>query len=344
MKTLELIQRMNKALSELLMKDPYLLEKDINERTIGHKLGTYLQNSFPEYDVDCEYNGNVQRDDKKKYIEILKDDLQRLGLLKVKEEKTDKEIIERAVFPDIIIHKRGSPNNLCIIEIKKTTSKIPIDYDQIKLKCYTSTDNGNDLNYELGAFIEFSAGIKLPTYRLTWYKNGEEISEEELISKWGDSHVPGINKFINPHNQLFPNSCIPSSIEMVLKLTGRVDPQYYDLQNQWKNRRDGDGRDFDGKTIKGLTFKAHHCPPQRGPDFPLQELFDKIDSELRAGRYIIVSLEVENIHWHNYIIYESEGDEYLAVTKGRDPEQISDVKSRIRQMQGTDIITFAPDC
>jgi len=174
---------MKKALTELLRKDAYLLKEDINERTIAHKLATYLQEGFPEYDVDCEYNGNILRDDKKKYIEILKYDLRSLGLLKEKEEGTDKEIIERAVFPDIIIHKRGSTNNLCIIEIKKTTSKIPPDYDQIKLKCYTSADNGNDLNYELGAFLEFSTGVKKPTYSLKWYKNGKEVSEEKFTGE-----------------------------------------------------------------------------------------------------------------------------------------------------------------
>lgn len=136
MRTLEPRQRIKMALSKLLSKDVYLLKEDINERTIAHKLATYLQENFPQFDVDCEYNGNVRSDDKKKYIEILKDDLRQLGLLKEKEERTDNEIVERAVFPDIIIHKRGFPNNLCIIEVKKTTSKIPPDYDQIKLNHY----------------------------------------------------------------------------------------------------------------------------------------------------------------------------------------------------------------
>ena len=174
MKDLEINDRIEIALSIVLKNDAYLLQKDINERTIAHKLATYLQYTFPEYHVDCEYNGNVLRDNGKKYIILLKEGLQRLGQLKPKEEKIDKEIIKRLVYPDIVIHKRGTPKNLCIIEIKKSTSKSPSEYDELKLKCYTSSTNGNDLKYQLGVFIEFSASVSKPTYTLKWYKNGKE--------------------------------------------------------------------------------------------------------------------------------------------------------------------------
>lgn len=175
MKDLEIKDRIEIALCIVLKNDTYLLQKDINERTIAHKLATYLQYTFPEYHVDCEYNGNVLRDNEKKYINILKTELQRLRLLRQKEEKIDKEIIERLVYPDIVIHKSGTPENLCIIEIKKSTSKIPSKYDELKLKCYTSNDNDNDLKYKLGIFIKFSAGVSTPTYNLKWYRDGTEV-------------------------------------------------------------------------------------------------------------------------------------------------------------------------
>jgi hypothetical protein len=175
MKALEIKDRIGIALSIVLKNDAYLLQKDINERTIAHKLATYLQYTFPKYHVDCEYNGNVLRDNEKKYISLLKEELQTLGLLKPKEEIIDKEIIERLVYPDIVIHKRGTTENLCIIEIKKSTSKIPSKYDELKLKCYTSSDNGNGLKYNLGVFIKFLAGVSTPTYNLKWYRNGTEV-------------------------------------------------------------------------------------------------------------------------------------------------------------------------
>lgn len=184
MKDLEIKKRIERALSVVLKDDAYLLQNDINERTIAHKLATYLQCTFSEYHVDCEYNGNVLQDNSKKYIKVLKEKLQRLGLLKEEEEMIDKEIIERSVYPDIIIHKRDTSENLCIIEIKKSTSKISSDYDVLKLKCYTSSDNGNNLKYELGIFIKFLAGVSIPNYNLKWYKNGTEITEKTLAADY----------------------------------------------------------------------------------------------------------------------------------------------------------------
>jgi len=128
---LDIKNRIEMALNIVLTKDVHLLEKNINERTIAHKLATYLQCVFPEYDVDCEYNGNVMEPDGKKHIRPLKDELINLKLLTKKEEEMiDDEIIERLVYPDIIIHKRGiQERNLCIIEIKKSNSTIPSSYE-----------------------------------------------------------------------------------------------------------------------------------------------------------------------------------------------------------------------
>lgn len=182
---LEIKERIERALSEVLNNDKYLLEEDINERTIAHKLATYLQSEFPGYNVDCEYNRNVMSEDGKKIIHALKPKLEELKPLTKKEKKIDNITIERLVYPDIIIHKRGTPeNNLCIIEIKK--SNISSDYDKLKLECYTSGDYRNNLIYKLGIFIEFSVSADVstnaPTYNLKWYANGTEISEVMLAS------------------------------------------------------------------------------------------------------------------------------------------------------------------
>lgn len=176
MKALYIKNKIESALREVLKNDAYLLQKNINERTIAHKLATYLQCEFPDYDVDCEYNGNVLNDKGKKYINLLKDVLKNLGYLKEEEKQIDEEYFLRAVFPDIIIHKRGTADNLCIIEIKKSTSNALDDYDKLKLECYTSNDRENNLNYKLGVFIKFMASVKIPTYTLKWYQNGTEIN------------------------------------------------------------------------------------------------------------------------------------------------------------------------
>ena len=123
MNGLEIKRRIKSALSEVLNNDKYLLQKDIHERTIAHKLATYLQSKFKDYHVDVEYNGNILREDGKKRIKALKSELRALGRLRGEEQNIEEETIERDVYPDIIIHKRGTPENLCIIEIKKSTSK-----------------------------------------------------------------------------------------------------------------------------------------------------------------------------------------------------------------------------
>ena len=68
------------------------------------------------------------------------------------------------------------------------------------------------------------------------------------------------------------------SVELVLKLTGRVPGDYYKLQRAWGNKRDGNFSDFDGKTIAGVRVHKHFVLP-RNQDFPLEGLFAAIDKE-----------------------------------------------------------------
>jgi hypothetical protein len=124
----EIEDNLKKAADEIVEHDWYLLEHDINERSISHMLACYLADVFPDHDVDCEYNSNVLADTEKKYIRMLRDHAAELGLLR--ETDSEEEIIDRNVYPDIIVHKRGdSGHNLLIIEMKKTSSTVPSDYD-----------------------------------------------------------------------------------------------------------------------------------------------------------------------------------------------------------------------
>ena len=56
------------------------------------------------------------------------------------------------VFPDIIIHIRGTNNNLLAIEIKKDSNREIKDKDIKKLKAYCEDEN---LQYSHGLFIKF---------------------------------------------------------------------------------------------------------------------------------------------------------------------------------------------
>ena len=143
------------------------------------------------------------------------------------------------------------------------------------------------------------------------------------------------------HRQIASMSCIPMSVELVLKFLGRVSEDYYQLQVEWQNRRDGSFHQFNNKIIANVLFTAHYQLP-RNAEFPIDALFQTIDSELAAGKFVVISL-ASNGGWHMYVIVGNSIDgDYLAVTKGfpHGTTVIGDVKSRVRSRNGTDILTY----
>ncbi len=147
-------------------------------------------------------------------------------------------------------------------------------------------------------------------------------------------------QIVDAHEQKYGMSCIPMSIEMVLKLLERVPSDYYELQDPWKEKADGNFRNFDGKTIKGVTFHQQFDLP-RNDEFPLSKLFETIDRELKAGRFVIVSLTSGN-GWHMYVIYDEDATgDFLAVSKiDSKTIEAQRVKKTITRMKGTDIMTY----
>ncbi|HON14052.1 MAG TPA: N-6 DNA methylase [Treponema sp.] len=85
--------KLKEALEKFRMQDFYLIETDSNERAITAKIVCYLQEQFQSWNVDHEFNRN-QED--------------------IKRDNQGNRII-----PDIIIHKRGTNDNLVMIEVKK---------------------------------------------------------------------------------------------------------------------------------------------------------------------------------------------------------------------------------
>lgn len=147
-------------------------------------------------------------------------------------------------------------------------------------------------------------------------------------------------KIIDAHKQTYDASCIPSSVEMVLKLLGRVPSSYYQQQDAWKNKWDGNFKDFDGKTIEGVTFHKQFGL-DRNDQFPLAKLFAAIDAELAAGRFVIISL-ASSAGWHMYLIHgKDKAGDFLAVSKAGDKTiKQKGVKKIVTKMKGTDILTY----
>ena len=86
-----------KSLDKLYANDKDLIIRRVAERDIVHRFAHYFENymqdtEFKLYNVDCEYNRNGY------------------GI---------KQVNGKSVYPDFILHKRGSnENNLLIIEFK----------------------------------------------------------------------------------------------------------------------------------------------------------------------------------------------------------------------------------
>lgn len=146
----EIEKKVYVAIGVLFKNDLFLLENDVSERSVSHKLAEYFQTQFPEWHVDCEYNrkGNAT-----KILQNIKN--------------CSDEIRTDRVYPDIIVHQRNTKNNLLVIEIK-TNNQDPV-CDIEKLKLFTSE---NDYTYSFGLFIKFNMTNE-PIFR--WFKGGEAM-------------------------------------------------------------------------------------------------------------------------------------------------------------------------
>ncbi len=128
------------AIDDLVSNDKYLLQHNLNERTITHRLAMYLQILFKDWDVDCEYNKNFD-----KYKKLVNYQTKRKVKINDPQGTT--------VFPDIIIHHRGTTINLLAIEVKKSTNQDPDDNDLRKLRALK-----DEIGYTYTLFIRLNVG------------------------------------------------------------------------------------------------------------------------------------------------------------------------------------------
>lgn len=113
----------------------HLLTVAASERSATHKLAEEIQTRYLSdyWQVDCEYN---RKGEAPKRIASIN------GLDTV------------TVLPDIIIHSRGSDDNLVVIEAKKdTASKESLESDILKLLAYK-----NELGYRYAFLIVIGTG------------------------------------------------------------------------------------------------------------------------------------------------------------------------------------------
>ena len=170
-------------------------------------------------------------------------------------------------------------------------------------------------------------------------KCNQQAANTQLIEKKkGDFY-----SVVQQHKQLYNMSCIPSAVEMVLKYNKKVNSNYYELQNSWKEKADGTFQDFDNKTIYGLKFTRQFNLP-RSNDFPIDSLFKTIDNEIVAGRIVIISLPSGQNMYHMYLL-DHKTDTYLGYSRGYNQDEVlklDNIKGFVKAMGGTDILTYLP--
>ena len=141
----------------------YVGEKDrgwgaASERAIAHRLAVYLECELRDegivedgglISVDCEYNrhldGMKTHRIPEKLIRIVED-----AKRKPKPISDDEGFFVFSIAPDIIVHHRGEDDlNLLVIELKKSTNVEILEYDDLKLKCFTKA-GGDEYGYLIG--------------------------------------------------------------------------------------------------------------------------------------------------------------------------------------------------
>jgi len=154
----ELVEKILKnTLKKLREVDFQLLEINVNEKTISHKLAEHLQREICDFSVDCEYNrhqGLVKK------LDISYDDID------------IEDIDAKTIYPDIVIHKRNTDDgNLLVIEIKKSSNSQSHDFDISKIKALTH----EPYNYKFGLFLEIN--VSGGSDCLKWFKEGRLFKE-----------------------------------------------------------------------------------------------------------------------------------------------------------------------
>lgn len=134
-KELEILEKLiERALDQLYQEDSYLIKNGVHERSIVFRFAHYLQdlmdesNELKEFDLDLEYNKNGR------FAKRIPDRI-------------------RGVFPDLIIHKRGTNDgNLLIVEFKTWWDP---DTRKDKKKLLQFVDSNGEYKYVGGKSIVF---------------------------------------------------------------------------------------------------------------------------------------------------------------------------------------------
>lgn len=145
--------RVARCIERLRDHDAYLLTHG-HEQSITHRLAMYLQDEFPGWHVDVEFNRNL-------------DDAKRMSY----QRDTDAFPTEHGIRPDIIVHQRGTRRHLLIVEAKRRGQPVADDVEKLK----RATEREGELAYAHGALVELATGQE--PCKVRWFHVGNEESQ-----------------------------------------------------------------------------------------------------------------------------------------------------------------------
>src|SRR5262245_34727921 len=108
----------------------------------------FLQTRLGEWAVDCEFNRDGV-------------DPKKLGHLDIYPSDEDTEA--KTVFPDVIVHKRGTKENYLVLEFKKSSSTVAKQVDVQKLQGYKK-----QLGYAYALFVKVGTDGQASVLDLEW--------------------------------------------------------------------------------------------------------------------------------------------------------------------------------
>ena len=115
------LNRLIAALQEFYARETYILERDLGERALTHRLAVLVELHFPGWEVDCDYDRLGERILRLPHGTVVSTD----------------DHLGKSIYPDIVVHQRAIPNNLLAVEVRKASNLQPIEHDRHKLKGLT---------------------------------------------------------------------------------------------------------------------------------------------------------------------------------------------------------------
>ncbi len=163
----KIIACVERAIDRLLVNDAELLDIEANERSISHRLAVHLEREFEGWDVDCEYNRNMEHPKMLVYLKgegFAPEAPPQEDMEGTQAEKIYRDIQAKTVYPDIIVHRRLTEENLVVIEMKK--GDLCTDNDKAKLRAFTKPP----FDYEVGLLLVVD---RKKVKEKKWYSGGE---------------------------------------------------------------------------------------------------------------------------------------------------------------------------